>query len=561
MIKKVILKNFKRFREQEFIIRDNIVLAGPNNSGKTTLLQSIATWHFALDKWRREKGVSKAGKRTGVPITRNEFRTMPVRELNLLWTDTSTALKKSEGKQGTPRVMSITLEGETPGGNSWELTMEFRYSNSELVYAKPSEEQIPSQISDLIVHVPSFSGISADEPIHAPDYQEWLIGQGKPGDILRNLLMQVHSDSTEQWEKLNNQIKDIFGYRLLPPEYEGRPFIVCDYLPGIPPKRGYGGLPKLDIANAGSGFLQTLMLFAFFHARPATVFLMDEPDAHLHVVLQEQIYRRLIGLAEKNHSQLIIATHSEVLVDDTPPEKILSFYGDPHALLKKTDRDEVREALKRLSAMDITRSEAKRVLYVENESDFRILCAWARILSHPILEWIEGENVYYYPMRGRNPREAKAHFFALRAIHAGMKGLILIDGDDKETPERDIKTNGLEIFKWERYEIENYLLHPESIGRFVEPILGPLFSDIAVKAMKNMLPPAVMSDPLANHDYLERTPASKELLPRILEGLDVPKAEYYRIAEAMKPEELHDDIGKFFDSLASQLLVRNTTHG
>lgn len=37
MIRKVTLKNFKRFDEVTFVLPGHLVLAGPNNTGKTTL--------------------------------------------------------------------------------------------------------------------------------------------------------------------------------------------------------------------------------------------------------------------------------------------------------------------------------------------------------------------------------------------------------------------------------------------------------------------------------------------------------------------------------------------
>ena len=130
------------------------------------------------------------------------------------------------------------------------------------------------------------------------------------------------------------------------PQSSGQPFILCDYLEQPKPERGYGVLPKFDIASAGSGFLQTLLLLAFVHAKPATLFLIDEPDAHLHIVLQNQIYLRLQQLMQEKKSQLLIATHSEVLVDNTAHNKILSFYKAPHILVSDTERDSVREALR-----------------------------------------------------------------------------------------------------------------------------------------------------------------------------------------------------------------------
>jgi predicted ATPase len=79
--------------------------------------------------------------------------------------------------------------------------------------------------------------------------------------------------------------------------------IICEFQP-------LGGGPRLDISSAGSGMQQVLMLLAFLHMRPASVLLLDEPDAHLHVYLQDSIYE-LRSVAARRNSQLIIATHSE----------------------------------------------------------------------------------------------------------------------------------------------------------------------------------------------------------------------------------------------------------
>ena len=50
VITEVLLRNFKRFGELRFELPGHVVLAGPNNTGKTTLLQAIATWALALDR-------------------------------------------------------------------------------------------------------------------------------------------------------------------------------------------------------------------------------------------------------------------------------------------------------------------------------------------------------------------------------------------------------------------------------------------------------------------------------------------------------------------------------
>jgi predicted ATPase len=566
VIEKVRVRYFKKFAEHTFGLADHVVLAGPNNSGKTTLLQAVVVWNLALQKW---KSAAREGakQRTGVPITRKDFTAIPLREMNLLWTDASTALgtieagktEKGKSRAGFPRAMEIELIGREPGGaEPWSLTFEFRYQGSEQIYVKPGEGNsglIPPQAVDMnVVHVPPFSGIGAEETRYDRPYQDLLIGQGKPGDILRNLLMEVHGKKAD-WNELTHEIEEVFGYRILPPKYEGLPYIVCDYRP----KKDLPRL-SLDISSAGSGFQQVLMLLAFFYARPSSLLLLDEPDAHLHVILQKQIYDMLRSIAAKRRCQLIVATHSEVLIDGTSPERILSFYGTPHQLLQDTQKDQVREALKRLTAMDILLADSsKGILYLEGETDFNLLSAWAKVLKHPLYEkWFAG-SPFWHSNQGRNPQEAKGHFFALRAVKRNMCGYLLLDGDNRNLPDRDVSADGLTIGRWRRYEAESYLVVPQAITRFLKGrvVGGDLFANKAVQFLENALPPAVLHNPVDDHDYLNRTPASKTLLPGALAaaGDPITKDEYYLIAEQMLPSEIAQEVTEKLDGIAAALAV------
>src|SRR4029077_7654714 len=259
MITKVRTRYFKQFVEQEFDLADHVILAGPNNSGKTTLLQAITVWYLALQKWRERRGPesrSKVRPKTGIPLTRQQFTALPLREMNNLWTDTLIALRNDDlqesQKPGQPRVLTIEVEGATPQG-MWRLAFEFRYFNTELVYVRPAQEhidQLPQAALDLsVAHIPLFSGIGPEETRYDRPYQDLLIGQGKAGDILRNLLLEVYENEDKaEWKSLCARIEEIFGYQLQPPKYGGAPFIVCEYLRGIPRSAGGNGFPELDIA-------------------------------------------------------------------------------------------------------------------------------------------------------------------------------------------------------------------------------------------------------------------------------------------------------------------------
>lgn len=566
MITKLRVENFKRFGTEEFELEDSIVLAGPNNSGKSTLLQALATWAMALDRWRQAKGrTGKAKQRPRTPLTRRDFTALPLREFDLLWNNRSTALTKdelsAEQKPGEPRLIHITVTG-SQGFHvkpEWSLTMELRYQGPEQIYVKPilsSESDVPTGALDLsVVHCPPFSGIGSEERRMDRGAQNLEIGRGNPGEIIRNLLLEVYLQDKD-WKSLVTDIEELFHVRICEPVYNESltPFILCEYLPGIPKGKGKNGLSALDIASGGSGLLQVLILLSYFYARPASVLLLDEPDAHLHVILQRQIYDRLRQVASKRGCQLIVATHSEVILDGTSPSRVISFLGKPHKLVRDDQRDQVREAMKRLTTLDLLLAEqGRQILYCEGESDFKILEAWAHVTNHGAITFFN--NPFFHSNEGRNPREAREHLFALRAIYPSLRGLLLLDADNRDLPAHEIEGTGLTIHRWGRYEIENYLIVPNAIHRFLvrdpEGLFSSLEADAAITYLKGQLPPQTFEDPSADNRTVATVRASKDLLPQMFEAAGHPleKEDYFLIAEAMRPEEIHPEVMAVLDAI------------
>jgi hypothetical protein len=504
-------------------------------------------WNLGMQKWWEKKGPgsgSRAKDRPGAPITRQEFTALPLPSMDQLWTDTHTSLRKDEGKQGAPRPLVITLHG-----SEWKVGFEFRYSGPEQIHAKPVAADLPhldrahEEIS--VIYVPPFSGIGVNETRHDRPYQDMLVGQGKAGDILRNLLLEVaEAGDGKDWQKLVQIVSDVFGYRLLKPAYAGAPYITCQYLKGIPKGNGLGGLPPLDVSTTGSGFHQVLLILAFMFARPSSLILLDEPDAHLHVLLQKQLYDILRRLCHERKGQLLIATHSEVLIDNTSPDQIVSFYREPHPLASDSDRDQVREALKRVTSLELLLAEnAKGILYLEGSTDFDLLKAWAGVLDHPLNRWFNGLP-FWHNNQGRSPKEARAHFFALKAIRPNLKAVLLLDGDNRNMLDREITADGLTILRWERYEAESYLLHPESLRHFLNAEKEPLFAKQAMDYLQDQLPPAFFHSPLEVSAFLRAEPASKTLLPALLAKAEaaISKSDYFLLAQNMKPEEIPSEV-------------------
>lgn len=566
MITRVVIENFKRFERQEFELDPVTVLAGPNNSGKTTLIQALSAWAFALERWRTGRGApivsgdADSIRRPGQPITRKDFTPLPLGHFNLLWNERATnwrnkdmeSEKVAKDMVRRPRQIRLRVEGLSGEGAPWGLTMEFRYQGPEQIYANPSDYDrlVDASVLPDVTHCPAFSGIGAEEPRFDPGYRNLRIGEGKPGDVLRNLLLEIASDD-EAWKGLARDIDELFAVRLKKPAYDpAQPFIICEY----EERRA-----TYDLASAGSGFHQTLLLFAFIYGRESAVLLVDEPDAHLHVWLQTRVFDRLRALAQDRNRQLVLATHAETILASSDPDQILSFVGPPHRLARRTDRDALLTAVRQVSPLDLLLAEQGRaILYCEDESDRRILGAWAKRLDHPAGRFFD--NPFLHPLGGRRPRETRHHMFGLRAVQNDIRGLLLLDGDNQNDDGHEIDAEGLETLVWQRYEIENYLLVPPAIERLVRRLSpGEIFADSDMRTIHDelarLLPVSAIENPLDDHPILRTLPASKEILPKLFArtGLRLRKADYYRIAEVMEPEEIHPDVVYALDRIAALL--------
>ena len=545
-ITRVVIRNFKRFSNEVFDLNGHVVIAGPNNSGKTTLLQAIATWHLVLARWRELNDYQRHGTAyTKAPIARQAFFSVPLRAFDLLWHHRSSKEK---------------IEIEVTCDNL-RIPVEIISDSSEQVYVRPLRDVPPewltnSDNSPQPVFIPAMTGLGTEEPVYQKPKINQLLGQGKPGDVLRNLLVEANQDQ-DAWERLTRSIKKMFNYVLLPPNTDG-PNIIAEYQHHIDGE-------KYDIASAGSGFLQVLMLLTFMNSRKGSVLLLDEPDAHLHVILQDGIYNELRAAAQTNNSQLIIATHSEVVINAVDPRELCALLDVPRRLANDGERAALIRSLSVLSNLDIMLAREKRkVLYVEGYTDLNLLRAWAQVLNHQSVSFLEQpfwKPVVFETRQRSEGIKSDDHFKSLLLVQEAIHGVQVIDRDGNEDiPDRKMAFDG-KLLKlcWARYEIESYLVHPDVLARFVAKIAGPTAElasiDSMKEAMRQYLPGRVVDDP-AQHDGLKNIKARDEILPPLFcdAGLtDFNYTRYSEIAAVMKPEEIHPEIIEKLDAIADHL--------
>ncbi len=62
MLTRLRIRNFKVFGEVNIELGQQVVLVGPNNSGKTSALQALTLWSKCLSKWIEKRGESNTPK-------------------------------------------------------------------------------------------------------------------------------------------------------------------------------------------------------------------------------------------------------------------------------------------------------------------------------------------------------------------------------------------------------------------------------------------------------------------------------------------------------------------
>jgi hypothetical protein len=298
------------------------------------------------------------------------------------------------------------------------------------------------------------SGLASNETRLDEGAIDVRIGEGRTAEVLRNLCWQVLGRGRDPWNRIVETMRALFGVTLDDPEYiKERGEVVMSF-------RTLGGV-TLDLSASGRGQQQTLLLLAHMAANPGAVLLLDEPDAHLEILRQRQIYEVLTQTAQETGSQIIAASHSEVILNEAADrDVVVAFVGKPHRI-----DDRGSQVLKSLRDIGFEHyylaEEVGWVLYLEGSTDLAILRAFALRLGHEAAKLLERPFVHYV---GNQPRKAQEHFYGLREAKNDLAGVGIFDRLDQAPP----LDPQLRLVMWRRREVENYACQRETLLAFAE---------------------------------------------------------------------------------------------
>jgi energy-coupling factor transporter ATP-binding protein EcfA2 len=452
MFKSVRFRNFKSLKDYAIHLRGTNVLVGPNNAGKSTILDAFR----ALAAAHRY-----ACRRVQSPISVNGST---VAGYEIPMSNFPISLANVHSDYQTDKETSVTFLLEN--GNKLQLSF---YDNARCVM---TIEEAKQRTATTAQYRKNFPVSIYPFPTLGPLEEELL-------------LTDEYVRQSEDTRRAHRMFRNIWYRRpqqfpafeeLVAKTWEGmtisKPELDKTYPPSLSMFCKEGRIDR-EVFWAGFGFQVWLQILTHLTGAAAdNVLVVDEPEIYLHPDLQ----RRLFQLLKASGKQIILATHSAEIMNEADHDDVVLVNRSKRIAARVSDADSLQEALNSIgSAQNIhlaRLTKGRRILFLEGD-DYRLL---RRFASQFGFESIADDVVItVVPIGGfsQSKRIQDTAWAFEKILKASISIAAVLDRDFRCAEEisellKDGRASVPHFHILSSKEIENFLLVPSAILKALE---------------------------------------------------------------------------------------------
>lgn len=301
MLESVRIERFKSIDDTTIPLGRVTLLVGPNNSGKSSVLQAIqfgvsVVQSIILDgtnQWRN--GESLAGT-----LSADQLIYTPLRDVQTL--ARGGALRQSPESQ----ICVSFNAGATMA------TIAVRRGKNRNISAVVTGQEMGQSLQSLeqpfSVIAPGLAGIPSFEEYKSEGIVRRAAARGDANNVFRNVLWILRSEPV-QWEQFCSRLAEVFPDVAIDVVFDARN---DEHILATVTRSG----TRLPIDSSGTGILQAAQVLAYIGVYRPRLLILDEPDSHLHPDNQRKLARILSTIAEEEDFQVLMSTYSRHLLDE-----------------------------------------------------------------------------------------------------------------------------------------------------------------------------------------------------------------------------------------------------
>lgn len=453
MFKSVRFRNFKSLKDYTVHLRAMNVLVGPNNAGKSTILDAFramaAAHRYACRRVQSPLSVNGTAI-VGYDIPMSNF---PISLANI----------HSDYHSDIETSVTFTLEN----GNKLLLTF---YENARCVLTILEARQRTATTAQFrknfpisIYPFPTLGPLEEEEELLTDEYVRQSEDTRRAHRMFRNIWHR-RPDQFPAFEEIVARTWE--GMTISKPElsrtFPARLSMFCKE-----------GRIDREVYWAGFGFQVWLQILTHLTgAQSDNILIVDEPEIYLHPDLQ----RRLFQLLKNSNKQVILATHSAEIVNEADHEDVVLVNRTKKTALRVSDADSLQEALNSIgSAQNIhlaRLTKGRRILFLEGD-DYRLLRRFASQFGFTGIA--DDVIITVVPIGGfsQSKRIQDTAWAFEKILKANISIAAVLDRDFRCAEEiaeilKDGRASVAHFHILQSKEIENYLLAPSAITRAVQ---------------------------------------------------------------------------------------------